>query len=217
MNQGDPLGTCLPAGAGLYRLSSPLHAVQDANPISGKRFPLIVHDHGGQAAGADFQRFAQLPDHETLASHGFVVAVALHSANALNRVLDLPLVIDTMLARNATTGDFLFGSIDPAPHRHSGESTGGGTALRVAGGWSENGIARRPARQGMVVYEPSPLSEGDVSAISLPYLVMGGTQSAISQTIPSLFDTTVLATPRIYVKNPQGCPHQLSNRNLLTH
>ena len=174
VNQGDPLGTCLPAGAGLYRLSSPLHAVQDANPISGKRFPLIVHDHGGQAAGADFQRFAQLPVHETLASHGFVVAVALHSGNALNRVLDLPLVIDTLLARNATSGDFLFGSIDPHRIGISGESTGGGTALRVAGGWSENGIAADPRVKAMVVYEPSPFSEGDVSAISLPYLVWAG-------------------------------------------
>jgi len=206
VNQGDPLGTCLPPGAGLYRLNSPLHAVQDGNPISGKRFPLIVHDHGGQAAGSDFQRLSQLPVHETLASHGFVVAVALHSGNALNRVLDLPLVIDTMLARNATIGDFLFGSIDPHRIGISGESTGGGTALRVAGGWSENGIAADPRVKAVVVYEPSPFSEGDVSAISLPYLVMGGTQSAISQTIPSLFDTTVLATPRIYVTNP-GAVH----------
>ena len=56
----------------------------------------------------------------------------------------------------------------------------------------------------MVVYEPSPFSDVDVSTISLPYLVMGGTQSAISETIPSLFDTTVLATPRIYVTNPRA-------------
>ena len=204
VNQGDPLGTCLPAGAELYRLSSPLHAVQDANPISGKRSPLIVHDHGGQAAGADFQRFAHLPEHETLASHGFVVAVALHSANALNRALDLPLVMDAMLTRNATSGDLLFGSMDPYRIGISGESTGGGTALRVAGGWSENGIAADPRIKAMAVYEPTPFSEVDVSTISLPYLVMGGTQSAVSQTIPSLFETTVLATPRISVTNPQA-------------
>ncbi len=204
VNQSNPLGTCLPAGAELYRLSSPLRAVQDANPVPRERFPLIVHDHGGQPAGGDFQRFSQLPVHETLASHGFVVAVALHSANALNRVLDIPLVIDAMLARSATTDDFLFGTIDPDRIGISGESTGGATALRVAGGWLENGIVADPRIKAMVVYEPASYVAGDVSTISVPYLVMGGTQSAISETIPTLFDTTVLATPRVYVENPQA-------------
>ena len=204
VDQSDPLGTCLPAGGELYRLRSPLHAVQDANPVPRKRFPLIVHDHGGQPAGGDFQRFAQLPVHETLASHGFVVAVALHSANALNRVLDVPLVIDALLARNATRDDFLFRTIDPRRIGMSGESTGGGTALRVAGGWLENGIVADPRIKAMVVYEPTPYVEGDVSTILVPYLVMAGTQSAQSEPIPTLFDTTVLATPRVYVENPQA-------------
>jgi hypothetical protein len=35
-------------------------------------------------------------------------------------------------------------------------------------------------------------------------LVMGGTQSAMSQTIPTLLDATVFATPRIHVENPQA-------------
>ena len=204
VNQSDPFGTCLPAGGELYRLSSPLHAVQDANPVPRKQFPLIVFDHGGQAAGGDFQRLSELPVHETLASHGFVVAVALHSGNALNRVVDLPLVIDAMLARHATTDDFLFGTIDPDRIGISGVSTGGATALRVAGGWSENGIVADPRIKAMVVYEPSLYVESDVSTISFPYLVMTGTQSAISQTIPTLFDATVFATPRIHVTNPDA-------------
>jgi hypothetical protein len=112
----------------------------------------------------------------------------------MNRVLDLPLVIDAMLTRNATSGDLLFGSMDPHRIGISGESTGGGTALRVAGGWSENGIVADPRIKAMVVYEPTPFFEVDVSTISLPYMVMSGTQSAVSQTIPSLFETTVLAT-----------------------
>ena len=56
----------------------------------------------------------------------------------------------------------------------------------------------------MAVYEPTPFSLVDVSGISLPYLVMGGTQSAASQPIPALFDATVLATPRIHVTNPHA-------------
>ena len=131
-----------------------------------ERFPLIVHDHGGQPAGGGFQRFSQLPVHETLASHGFVVAVALHSANPLNRVLDVPLVIDAMLARSATRDDFLFRTIDPGRIGISGESTGGATALRVAGGWLENGIVADPRIKAMVVYEPADYVAGDVSTIS---------------------------------------------------
>jgi hypothetical protein len=132
------------------------------------------------------------------------VAVALHSGNALNRVLDLPLVIDAMLALDATTDDILSGTIDADRIGISGESTGGATALRVAGGWLENGIVADPRIKAMVVYEPTPFVVGDVSTISLPYLVMGGTQSAASQTIPTLFNATVFATPRMYVENPDA-------------
>ncbi len=189
--------------AGTYPLRSPLCAVHDGQPAPGL-FPLIVHDHGGAAAGADFQRLSQLPVHETLASHGFVVAVGLHSANALNRVLDLPLVIDAMLARNATAGDLLAGTIDPERIGISGESTGGGTALRVAGGWSENAIAADPRIKAMTVYEPNLFTVADVSTISVPYLVMGGTQFTAGLAIPDWFDATVLATPRIHVTNPQA-------------
>ena len=188
---------------GSYQLRSPLCAVQNGQAVPGL-FPLIVHDHGGMPAGADFQRLSQLPVHETLASHGFVVAVGLHSADALNRVVDLPLVIDAMLARSATAGDLLAGTIDPERIGISGESTGGGTALRVAGGWSENAIAADPRIKAMVVYEPNPFTAVDVSTISVPYLVMGGTQYTAGLAIPDLFDATVLATPRIYVTNPQA-------------
>ena len=57
----------------------------------------------------------------------------------------------------------------------------------------------------MVLYEPgrdNPLS--DVATISIPYLVLGGTRDLNGvQVVPELFDTTVLATPRIYVLNPE--------------
>ena len=187
-------------------VSPELTASRSSGRQSGpsKKIPLIVHDHGGQAAGADFQRLSQLPVHETLASHGFVVAVGAsfrecpepRSRRAARHRCDA--------GAQRNPGDFLFRSIDRHRIGISGESTGGGTALRVAGGWSENGIAADPRIKAMVVYEPAPFSDVDVSTISLPYLVMGGTQSAISETIPSLFDTTVLATPRIYVTNPRA-------------
>ena len=67
--------------AGFYELQSPLCAHPNAMAWPGL-FPLVVHDHGGVGPGADFQRVAQIPLHEIMASHGFVTAVALHSAES---------------------------------------------------------------------------------------------------------------------------------------
>ena len=114
--------------AGFYELQSPLCARPNAPDWPGL-FPLVVHDHGGPGPGADFQRVAQIPLHETMASHGFVTAVALHSANAVVRVRDLTLVIDALLARSAASGDPLAGSIDPARIGISGISAGAAAAL----------------------------------------------------------------------------------------
>ena len=41
----------------------------------------------------------------------------------------------------------------------------------------------------------------DASRITIPYLVMGGTQSQFGRAVPALFAETVLAQPRIYVLN----------------
>ena len=59
--------------AGFYELQSPLCARPNALAVPGM-FPLVVHDHGGPGPGADFQRVAQIPLHETMASHGFAAA-----------------------------------------------------------------------------------------------------------------------------------------------
>src|SRR4051812_1983325 len=119
--------------AGFYALQSPLCARQNAPALPGS-FPLVVHDHGGGGPGADFQRVAQIPLHETMASHGFVTAVALHSADPVARVRDLTLVVDALLARNAASGDPLAGSIDPARIGISGISAGAAAAIGAAGG-----------------------------------------------------------------------------------
>src|SRR5262245_54796291 len=193
--------------AGPYQLTSPLGAIQDAQPAP-EQFPLVVHDHGGGAAGADFQRVAQLPLHETMASHGFVVAVALHSANPVARVSDLPLVIDALLARSTTEGDLLFGSIHSGRIGISGNSAGGASALGAAAGWTVNGIDADPRIKAMVLYEPgSDYSLDDASTIAVPYLIMGGLQSQRGLAVPSLFDATVDATPRIYVQSPHATHH----------
>ena len=139
--------------AGFYDLQSPLCARPNARALPGL-FPLVVHDHGGPGPGADFQRVAQIPLHEIMASHGFVTAVALHSADSLVRVRDLSLVIDALLARSAARGDLLARSIDPARIGISGISAGAAAAMGAAGGIEASGIPADPRIKAMVVYEP---------------------------------------------------------------
>ena len=141
--------------AGFYELQSPLCARPNARALPGW-FPLVVHDHGGPGPGADFQRVAQIPLHETMASHGFVTAVALHSADPVVRVRDLTLVIDALLARSAASGDPLAGSIDPARIGISGISAGAAAAIGAAGGIEASGVPADPRIKAMVVYEPRP-------------------------------------------------------------
>jgi predicted dienelactone hydrolase len=189
--------------AGFYEVQSPLCARSNALAYPGV-FPLVVHDHGGPGPGADFQRVAQIPLHETMASHGFVTAVALHSADAVVRVRDLTLVIDALLARNVASGDPLAGSIDPARIGISGVSAGGGAAIGAAGGIQASGVPADPRIKAMVAYEPHLYLLDDASRIAIPYLVMGGSQSQFGLAIPALFAETVQAQPRIYVLNPSA-------------
>jgi predicted dienelactone hydrolase len=190
--------------AGFYELQSPLCARQNALALPGS-FPLVVHDHGGFAPGADLQRVAQIPLHETMASHGFVTAVALHSGDAVVRVRDLTLVIDALLARSAASGDPLAGSIDPARIGISGISAGAAAAIGAAGGVEASGVPADPRIKAMVVYEPSlEYSLDDASRITIPYLIMGGSQSQFGLAVPALFAKTVEARPRIYVLNPSA-------------
>jgi predicted dienelactone hydrolase len=144
--------------AGFFDLQSPLCARPDALAVPGS-FPLVVHDHGGPGPGADFQRVAQLPLHETMASHGFVTAVALHSADPVVRVRDLALVIDALLARNAASGDPLAGSIDPDRIGISGISAGAAAAIGAAGGIEDAGVPADPRIKAMVrtwIIRPTP-------------------------------------------------------------
>jgi hypothetical protein len=191
---------------GTYHVSSPLCAHIDA-PIADGAFPLIVMDHGGGAAGADFQRLNELPIFETLASHGFVVACALHSAVLVVRIHDMSVLIDRMLERYS-------GSVDPTRIGIWGYSAGGQTALSVAAGRPELGIAPDPRPRAMVVFEPGVGPNGvppaDLTSLAIPYLVMGGDEYASGLAVPGWFPTTTLAVPRIYVFT-EGAVHMNYN------
>jgi predicted dienelactone hydrolase len=111
-------------------------------------FPLVVFSHG--SGGIRLQSWFLT---EVLASHGFVVAAPDHAGNtaldlltgtttpfevtARNRPLDVSLVIDELLARNAAPGDRFSGAIDPDRIGVIGHSFGGYTALAMASGWGD--------------------------------------------------------------------------------
>ncbi|HEX5034519.1 MAG TPA: hypothetical protein VFW62_08575 [bacterium] len=186
---------------GNFERQSLLCAVPNAAPAAGL-FPLVVHDHGGGAAGNDAQRISQMPLHELMASHGFIVALARHSANNIARIQDIPIVLDFMLSENNPVS----GSIDEDRIGLSGFSAGGRAALGVAGGWTAQGLAADSRFKAMVVYEPSrDNSLEDIATISIPYLIMGGTRFiSATETVSEVFEASVDALPRIYVKNPEA-------------
>jgi predicted dienelactone hydrolase len=191
--------------AGTYQLSSPTCAVEDA-AAAPQAFPLIVYDHGGTPAGADGQRIAQLPLHEALASHGFIVVVALHSAVVVDRIRDLSRVTDLMLTRNSTPGDAFFEHIDPNRIGTAGLSAGGSAVFHFVAGSAANGIAPDARVKAMVLYEPgrAAISLNDASMITVPYLIMGGTQFSGGITVPEIFAATTAAEPRVYVQVPNA-------------
>ncbi len=94
--------------------------------------PLLVHSHGFTSTHLEALYLANF-----LASHGYtVVAVDYPLTNyntegqplvtdVINQPGDVRFIIDTLLARNATEGDTLFGTIDPQRIAASGISLGG--------------------------------------------------------------------------------------------
>jgi dienelactone hydrolase len=195
--------TVTPAGGSSFDVTTLLCAASDAAAAPGP-FPLIVQAHGGGAPGESHQLLSQLPMHETLATHGFIVALALHSGNARDRVLDLGVLTDRMLARNADPEDSLHGRIDPSRIGTGGLSAGGTSTFNFAAGHTGFGIAPDRRLRAAVFYEPGQagISFADAATLDIPYLIMGGDQFSSGLLVPELFETTTEAAPRIHVHTP---------------
>ena len=116
------------------------------SPVSRRGpFPLVMFSPGwGPPA------WMEVSIGTRLASHGFVVAALTHTGDpwfspavvpadhfalALwNRPRDLSFSLTTLLQRNVTDGDLLFGAIDPHRVAAAGHSAGGAAAIIMAGG-----------------------------------------------------------------------------------
>jgi len=191
-----------------YTLSSPLCAVENADVAEPGGYPLIVYDHGGNVNGIDVQRWGQIPLFEHLASHGFVVVVALHVLDRGIRAADLQKVILEMLRRNGAD-PLLRGAIDPERIGLSGVSAGGGTAVAAVAGWPEKNVAPESRAKALLVYEPDPgsYSLADASTMEIPYLLMHGDQFALSVPSYTVLLAATTAVRRIVVYDP-GALHR---------
>jgi len=192
-----------PVQFGTLWVPSPLCAVAEAAVAPGE-WPLIVYDHGGGGAGADYQRVYQAPLHEHLASHGFVVVTAPHSANTIARAEDIRRMIDLFEERAAEPTDAFFEHIDLDRIGVSGFSAGGTSSFNLAAGNTALGIEADPRIRAAVFYEPGQpeLSYADAATMTVPYMIHGGSQFVSGVLAPDLFAATTEARPRVYVHTP---------------
>jgi len=87
-----------------------------------------------------------------------------------NRPKDMTFMLDTLLQRNATPGDFLAGAIDASRIGMSGHSFGGFTTLALAaGGTKDDRIGAF-----MPLAPASPFDAAFLGAITKPILIQGG-------------------------------------------
>jgi predicted dienelactone hydrolase len=181
---------------------------------------LVVYSHGGGNFPLEASTLM-----ESLASHGFVVAAPTHIGGdwehlydtvevlRRNRILDVRLVIDTLLARNHDPLDPLYLRIQPREIGVAGYSFGGWTATGIAGGHSEPSVgpdippdprvrAVATVARGNGGYQ-SP--DEKLVAIQVPLLMMVGTLDVIEPDTTKLWE---LASGRpFYRADVAGATH----------
>jgi hypothetical protein len=166
-------------------------AVPDGCAVGG--FPMVVFSHGRTLDGNN-----DLETHELLASHGFVVVAPDHTRDMLwayfsedpdlgllmagcmeCRALDIGLVIDEMLARNANADDTFFERIDPDRIGLEGFSRGVPSIVGAAVGLEDEEIPPEDRVKALLLLDGGAgtadlFSEDELSTIDVPVLVFKG-------------------------------------------
>jgi len=187
---------------------SPLAVSADAAAVSAKGpFPFVVYSHGSGGV-----RFIHSDYTETLASHGYIVVAPDHTGNtaveqitgtadasaliALNRPLDVSLVIDAFLEpSNDVTAPFQ-PAIDGERIAVTGHSFGGFTTYATIAGY-DNDLGSAAADQridALVALAPavgsggadSLLSDDDLGRVEVPALVIVGTDDKTTPIDPNV-------------------------------
>lgn len=172
-------------------------AVTDAPVADDGPYPLVVFSHGNGGV-----RTQSLFLTETLASHGFVVASPDHVGNtavdaiagtevdrgqaALDRVADVSVVIDDVLSRSDDPADALAGSVDPDRIGLTGHSFGGLTAMLATMTVPEGPSEPRVEVIAPIAPASFPLSDEQLASITLPTLLVGGTEDTTTPIDPEV-------------------------------
>ena len=193
-DQQDEPRTAYPLAPGINLNSQ--SAIEDAAITSQENRPLIVFSHGYGGINT-----ASVVLMETLASHGFVVASGEHIGNsqsgnddsfdeaAANRVPDVSIITDSLVARSEDPDDSLYRRIDGNNVGVVGHSFGGMTALGMAAGWAGSS----PDERVKAIAPISAVIQADlqsdersgpnagfstmqIQSISVPTLLLGGTE-----------------------------------------
>jgi hypothetical protein len=162
------------------------------------RLPLVLFSPG---SGSDPFTYTFFAAH--LASHGFLVAGIQHDGDnlldhsdansAVNRPLDLRVVIDRFLAFENEAGNFFEGAVDGTRIGAAGHSAGGYTAMALAMCPYGLGTFTDPRVTAILPLDPSAQSFLTVespaifSAIATPILLLGGTSSQFADVQPLVY------------------------------
>jgi dienelactone hydrolase len=194
-------------------------------PSAVAPFPLVVLDQGARAP-----YWLNLGLATRLASHGFVVALLAHYGEAayassaptdpltlgsntalqrgLNRMYDIQLAIDRLLARSGTAGDLLHGLVDGGRIAAGGHSIGGLASLNVVAGDDDfcdtfpaagplppcnAGVVvpapfRDPRIRALVLLDPSVqlVHWHELHRVSIPAILIGEDADSIAANFPGL-------------------------------
>lgn len=194
-------------------------AKADVSVLDAGPFPLVVFSHG--SGGVRYQSYFLT---EALASRGFVVVAPDHVGNttfdslfdtsapfaqvAVDRPLDVSLVISRMLERSADPADDFSGRVDGDRIGVAGHSFGGFIALASASGYAD--VPADPRVDAIVPIAPASgiLDDARLRSIEIPTLVIGGTKDT---TTPILDNSTrpfdLVAARQLYRVDVIGAGH----------
>ncbi|MFM8862105.1 MAG: alpha/beta hydrolase family protein [Acidimicrobiia bacterium] len=199
-------------------------AIADISIATGAPYPLIVYSHGsgGQKFIASFLT-------EELAAQGFVVIAANHTGdtaidratntsvapdqNDLNRPADVSRLIDDMLARTNSSGDFFSGRVDTERIGVVGHSYGGYTSIATVAGHTTPLGSVKPDSRVKAIVAQAPytlrLTPAELAADKVPTMLIAGTKDITTPTnTNAMVAFGAITGPPVVLAEITGAAHQ---------